>query len=351
MTSVLHFAVTLICCFAGGMLFKKLKVPGYMLLGAVITAAALNIAFDAAYMPLTAKLAAQVIAGAFIGSTIERSDLMRIKNVAKEAVILICGYLLMNITMGLLIYLVSPLDLMTALFCTVPGGMNDTPLIAAEMGADASKVVVLQFARMMMGIGVFPGMIAFICRNEERQEIIEEAPVRVVAEQVKTLPIFFITMGTAAVFGIIGYILGIPAGALVFSIIGMMILKLLWNKYYLPPWIKRLAQLLSGAYIGSSIQMQSVIELRYLVLPVVIVIVGYALYCFLGGRILQRFCGMSRKEGMLACTPAGASDMALLSMDMGVQSSDLVVLHVIRLLTVSTIFPQVVRLIATYLPI
>jgi len=43
--------------------------------------------------------------------------------------------------------------------------------------------------------------------------------------------------------------------------------------------------------------------------------------------------------------------MALLSIDMGVQSPDLIVLHVIRLLMVSTVFPQVIGLLSVCLPL
>lgn len=320
-----------------------------MLIGGVVAAALLNITFDAAYMPSTAKLIAQIIAGAFIGLTIERSDFMRFREVMMEAMLLIFGYLIMNIALGLFIYFISPLDLMTAMFSAVPGGMSDVPLIAADMGADASKVVVTQFVRMLMGIAVFPGMINCFCRNEAHQASTTSGPIRITAKPVKSLPVFMITIMIAGVCGITGRKLDVPAGALVFSLVGVMLLKLVWNRCYLPPWSKRLAQLLSGAYIGSSIGIQSVLELRYLVIPVIIVIIGYSIFCFGGSYILHRIFKMERKEAMLACTPAGASDMALLSMDMGVQSSDLIVLHVIRLLMVSTIFPQVIRLVSVCL--
>jgi len=263
---IIYFILTLACCFLGGLLFKKLKIPGFMLVGAVAAAAFLNIAFDAAYMSSNAKLLAQIIAGAFIGLTIERSDLMRFREIMIRALLLIIGYLIMNIVLGLLICLVSPLDLMTVLFGAVPGGMSDVPLIAADMGADASKVVVMQFVRMIMGIGVFPGMITCCCCNEVSHTAFTSVPVRITADQVKSLPVFIITMGTAAVCGLTGRYLGVPAGTLLFSLIGVMLLKLIWNKYYLPPWSKSLAQLLSGAYIGSSIGIQSVLEMRCLVI-------------------------------------------------------------------------------------
>jgi hypothetical protein len=47
---------------------------------------------------------------------------------------------------------------------------------------------------------------------------------------------------------------------------------------------------------------------------------------------------------MLVATPAGATDMALISGDLGISSLDLNVLQIIRMITVVSIFPQIIRL-------
>ena len=48
--------------------------------------------------------------------------------------------LLVNLVLGFLIWLCSPLDMLTAMLCAVPGGMSDTPIIAADLGADFSQL-------------------------------------------------------------------------------------------------------------------------------------------------------------------------------------------------------------------
>ena len=60
--------------------------------------------------------------------------------------------------------------------------------------------------------------------------------------------------------------------------------------------------------------------------------------------MLHRFCGMTRREAMLVATPAGATDMALISGDLGISSLDLNVLQIIRMITVVSVFPQIIRL-------
>ena len=60
--------------------------------------------------------------------------------------------------------------------------------------------------------------------------------------------------------------------------------------------------------------------------------------------------GMTRREGYLTATPAGASDMALISSDLGVDSPDLIVLQLMRMLIVVMAFPQILYLLVQFLP-
>lgn len=352
---LLTFAVAL----AAGFLFMKIKIPGGMLVGAIVSVSALNIAFSAAYMPSYAKVASQVAAGAFIGCTVEKSDVARLRHIGKPAAILLCNMLILNLLLGFLVFAVSPLDLITSLMCCVPGGMTDTPIISADMGADPAKVVTAQFIRMLAGLGLFPTMILWV---DGRRKARGSAPAAGAAAEIPPAPtgsgapppapkakptpgVVLMTLGTATVSGLLGWKAGIPAGTLVFSLIGVLCLKFATGKAGLYPWLKRLAQALAGAYIGSGMTREDLLEMKYLILPAVLIVFGYILNCFITSHMLQRYCGMETKEAMLTATPAGASDMALISSDLGVQSTDLVVLQIIRLVTVVVIFPQIISLV------
>ena len=47
----------------------------------------------------------------------------------------------------------------------LPGGISDIPMIAADLGADPSVVVTMQFIRLVLGIGCFPLMILITSRH------------------------------------------------------------------------------------------------------------------------------------------------------------------------------------------
>ena len=62
-----------------GWVMDRLRVPGGMMIGAVIGACSFKILSGGAQMPAEAKIAAQIVAWAFIGSGIKREDIKQMK--------------------------------------------------------------------------------------------------------------------------------------------------------------------------------------------------------------------------------------------------------------------------------
>ena len=48
---------------------------------------------------------------------------------------------------------------------------------------------------------------------------------------------------------------------------------------------------------------------------------------------------------MLIATPAGASDMALIASDLGVDNPDVSFIQIMRMITVVTVFPHIINLV------
>lgn len=344
----------LITLLSGGILgfaCYKVKVPGGLMIGAVIGVALINVLFEPSYMPNEIKTFVMMIAGAFIGCIVEKSDLKRLPYIAKPTIIMLFAFLVLNLLVGTMIYLVSPLDLVTSLMSAVPGGISDTPIIALAMGADAPKVAVMQMVRQVLGIGIFPSLIL---AYHNRRKTIEHDGHREAftgkreKSKTKSWVAFWVTVGIAMISGVAGKHSGIPAGAFVFPIVSVLILKLVFDFAYMPRWAKQGAQILSGAYIGSSIMMPDILAMKNLLLPLFIVVIGYIVNCFVTGKIISKMYGFTMKEAMLITTPAGASDMALISADIGVQNTDIIVMQIIRAVVVMTFFPQIISFICTF---
>lgn len=334
---------TLLFAVIFGYLLFRLKVPGGMMIGAVIGAAAYNLITGSAQMDPVAKTTAQIIAGAFIGSSVKREDLKQMKAILKAAGIVIGSLFLINVTAGLIIHAISPLDALTSFLASTPGGLSDIPIIAADLGADAPKVLVLQLVRMIMGIGVFPSMIDRLTVAEKHDKVIKKPEGRV------DLPNTLLTLLVAAVFGLLGKSSPVPGGTMAFATFGSILFKLLYPRACLPGPIRRAAQCLSGAYVGAGIGISQLIEMKYLALPAVVILACYALGALLISTLLVRTGAFTRREALLASTPAGASDMALISADLGIQNVKLVLLQVMRFITVITIFPTILSFLTRLL--
>lgn len=348
MNELLFLLLTLLTGSVFGLAAIKLKIPAGLMVGAIVGVAILNIVWDVAYMPKQTTLVVQIIAGAFIGCSMEKSDLRRLPKIIKPAAIMLGALLILNLIAGFLIYLLSPLDLVTSLMSVVPGGINDTPIIAAVMGADGPKVAVMQLVRQVLGIAIFPALI--VVYDNKRKGIDTEGKRETFTEKrqkskTKSWRAFLCTMAVAAIFGILGKMSGITAGTFTFSIIAVLVLKLVFDFAYIPKWLKKCAQVLSGCYLGSTIVLSDVLALRYLLAPLFIIVLGYMANCFVTGKVISKTCGFTRKEAMLITTPAGASDMALISADLGVENTDIIILQVLRAVIVMSLFPQIINLI------
>jgi len=240
------------------------------------------------------------------------------------------------------------MDLITSLLSAVPGGMTYMPLISDEIGADSSKVAIMQFVRMMFGIGALPYIIKFFGKNTKKIPPTEKLQeLDTIIKETHTVNDAMITLGVALFSGYVGNISGVPSGTLTFALFSIIILKLNTKKAFVPKRVKQFAQILAGSYIGSGIDMNDILELKYLVLPIIVLIIGYFTACILIGKILEKYSTFTLEEGMFAATPAGASDMALLLEDFGIHNKDIIVIQILRLMIVISIFPQVMMFIVS----
>lgn len=341
MPTVMHILLTIACALLAGALLDGLHVPGGMMVGAVIGACALNVGTGLAVMPECSKTAAQIIAGAFIGSGICREDIRQMKAIVKPALILLPGLLMVNILIGLSIHWVTKIDLLTALLASTPGGLTDISIMASDMGADAPVVLVLQFVRLIMGIGLFPIVIRLTAGRGN-----DVPDVKAKKKEKMQIADVLLTLFVASACGLMGRALPVPAGTISFAVMGCCVLACVTNRAKVPGAFRRWAQLLSGAYLGSSMGAAELLQLTHLGVPALILVGMYTLACFVLGGLLTKTGCFTRAEGMLAATPAGASDMALISADLGVNNVGIIVLQVMRLFAVILLFPSVLSFVA-----
>jgi membrane AbrB-like protein len=332
----------LVAAVVVGLILNHFHMPGGMMIGAVLGASTASILLGGIQMPSFFKVAAQIVAGAFIGTGINRQELRKIRYVFKPALIVIFGLLTLNILTGFLIHRLYAMDLLTAFLGTTPGGISEVPIVAADLGADTSKVLALQLVRYIIGIGFFPLIIGKFTSQTAQDP--NEPAASGSREKQHLLPVV-LTLLVALFAGMIGKITGMPAGTMAFATIGSAVFKLTYVKAALPRSVRKAAQCMSGAFVGAGIGVTQLFELRLLLAPALILIFSLLLGTFFIGMVLHGLKFFSIREAMLAATPAGASDMALISADLGIKNINLVMLQVMRMISVISFFPSLLHLI------
>lgn len=357
MIVILKVLLTLLCALIVGTIFFKLGIPGGMLVGALFGVGVFSVTTELAYMPYNIKIVSQIVIGAYIGCLVKREDLKRFPHIIVPFLIIMVTFFILNIVVGLIVYHTTPLDLKTSLLCVMAGGVGDTPLIAMDMGADASKVATMQFVRLVTGLGFIPSIVVIVdnISNKISHKNAVKCDNQLKGDKTKRkkekkklwgnpkntdFGALLVTLMVAIVGGVIGKISGLPAGSLLFSAIATAILKVNWQRAQLPTWCRRCAQILTGCCVGATIHEQDIIELKYLIYPAVLMMITFVINCIVVGKILSKVCNIEYREGMLYVLPAGASEMALVAEDMGIASPDIGVIQVFRLMLVMAIFPQ-----------
>ena len=264
----------------------------------------------------------------------------------KPAIIVVICMAIMNFILGYILYKNSNLDIITSLFSTAPGGMMDMSLIAHDLNADSAKIVIFQLVRLISVIGVIPIFLKILIK---KQGVTENTTIRDTIANEKTnktkVNIFF-TLGVGVIFGVTGYILKIPAGALSFSMIGVGIFNIFLNRGYMPMSLRRLIQMFGGALIGTRVELKDIFEIGSLLHLVIIVVIGFLIMNIVIGFILYKVTDLSLATSLFASAPGGVSDISIIASEMGADTPKVAVIQLMRLVSIVSFYPFLIQVIA-----
>jgi len=154
--------ITMAVGFAFGFIGYISGFPAGSISFSMIACAVYNIRTSRAYMPINLRKSIQFLGGALIGARITMEQVMGMRGLLPAMIIIIAGYILLTFVLGFLLIKFSTLDVTTAMYSSTAGGLTDMAIIAGEMGADAPKVAVLQFARVVSIIAFYPVVIKLL---------------------------------------------------------------------------------------------------------------------------------------------------------------------------------------------
>jgi uncharacterized protein len=361
---MLDLALTIMVGFIGGFTALRFKVPAGAMVGSMIATSVFSVATGRAIMPQDVKVFTQIAAGAFIGAGISRKDVLGLRYIFKPAALMVFSMILLNTLMGYIMHRATGIDLITCLFASAPAGIVDMSLISSDMGADTSKVAVLQMARLLIVLTVLPPLMKYIhsklysssdemLAREETVAAGEALKKEGTAKAKKTFKEnsinLTLTLGSAIVLGLIGFKLKVPAGAMTFAMVAVGALNIFTGKGYMPLNLRRATQVFAGILVGVRMTYADLMALRTVIVPAIILLIGIIIANFLIGYLISKTSGMEIVTALLASAPGGMSDMALIAKDLGGDAPKVAVMQLSRYVCIVAFFPLIIKYVSMLL--
>lgn len=358
MSLIFFTLLTCIIALIGGFLGKRLHLPAPFLIGSLFMVAIYNCLTLEATLPPYSKTITQLLAGIFVGTRITRNDLGLLRQTIKPALFNVLSLICFSLFLAIILAKTADIDFITAAFSTAPGGITNMSLIAMDLNADTSVVSILQLVRLLSVLGIFPFIIQSVLRHRGTMtsSLIKETSSMAVTEPLHTkkpnkkrLVNLLLTLFVGSICGFTGFFLNIPAGTMMFSLLGTLVFHLITERGYLPTPIKYTTQLLTGGLIGQTITIAALSGLSRALFPAFIIVIGFILITLVLGSILSKATDLDLATALFACAPGGATDLALISEDFGAHPATVSIIQLPRVIGVIFLYPIAVQFLLPFI--
>ncbi len=326
---------------AGGLCGLRLHIPVGGMLGAMAAAAMVSLFVGEFSLGKYGILLLQLYVGFSSGCGITRRQLWACGQAVPILLVLVPLYGLFDVGFGVLMHRCCRIDLITAMFCLVPGGATDMGTIAAEMGADNATVGILQVVRVLLCSLLYPQAFHLIVDGGASTRKQPEEATKQPAQWGR----WCLAAAVAAVGGLGVKHLGVPGGAILGAMMASAIVSCLFDGISVPAWPKSCLQLFSGFYLGSLITRGVAASVSRLLLPVGIQLVNMVLFEIVAVFMVRKICKTGLRTALPACATGGLAEMLPVTYALGGDVSVVSTVHALRIIIVVAAFPQLARLV------
>ena len=347
---IVNLILTLIIAILGGYLASKKKVPAAYMLGALFLVAIFNIFFNRAFLPNYFKFVTQIATGTFIGSKFRSEDVKMLKKVIIPGMTMVVLMITFSFILSYLMSTFLGIDNLTSFFATAPGGIMDISLIAYDFKANTSQVALLQLIRLISVISFVPFFTKKCYERNIKKSVNSEQEIENKKEkkfEIKSEKSFLFTIIVGIIGGIIGYFSHLPAGTMSCSMAFVAYFNVKTHKAYMPSTLRKIIQSFGGALIGAKVTLGDVIALKDLILPIILIIVGFCLMNVLVGFFLYKTTKFSLSTALLSASPGGMSDISLMAEDLGANGPQVASMQFLRAIFIVGVYPIIIKILFT----
>ena len=340
--NTINLILTLIIAILGGYLASKKKIPAAYMLGALFLVAIFNIFFNKAFLPNYFKFITQVATGTFIGSKFHSEDVKMLKKVIVPGMTMVVLMIAFSFLLSYLMSTFLGIDNLTSFFATAPGGIMDISLIAYDFKANTSQVALLQLIRLISVISFVPFFTKKCYKRNTKEKISFEQKIK---SEIKEEKSFLFTVIVGIIGGIVGYFSHLPAGTMSCSMALVAYFNVKTHKAYMPLTLRKIIQSFGGALIGAKVTLSDVIALKDLILPIILIIIGFCLMNVLVGFFLYKTTKFSLSTALLSASPGGMSDISLMAEDLGANGPQVASMQFLRAIFIVGIYPIIIKIL------
>jgi len=341
---IINLILTLIIAILGGYLASKKKVPAAYMLGALFLVALFNICSNKAFLPNYFKFITQIATGTFIGSKFRSEDIKMLKKVIVPGMVMVVLMIAFSFLLSYLMSTFLGIDNLTSFFATAPGGIMDISLIAYDFKANTSQVALLQLIRLISVISFVPFFTKKCYKRSNKKNISFEQEIKNETKEEKS---FLFTIIVGIIGGIIGYFSHLPAGTMSCSMALVAYFNVKTHKAYMPLTLRKIIQSFGGALIGAKVTLSDVIALKNLILPIILIIIGFCLMNILVGFFLYKTTKFSLSTALLSASPGGMSDISLMAEDLGANGPQVASMQFLRAIFIVGVYPIIIKILFT----
>jgi len=341
---IINLILTLIIAILGGYLASKKKVPAAYMLGALFLVALFNICSNKAFLPNYFKFITQIATGTFIGSKFRSEDIKMFKKVIIPGMTMVVLMIAFSFLLSYLMSTFLGIDNLTSFFATAPGGIMDISLIAYDFKANTSQVALLQLIRLISVISFVPFFTKKCYERSKKKNISFEQEIK---NEIKEEKSFLFTVIVGIIGGIIGYFSHLPAGTMSCSMALVAYFNVKTHKAYMPLTLRKIIQSFGGALIGAKVTLSDVIALKNLILPIILIIIGFCLMNVFVGFFLYKTTKFSLSTALLSASPGGMSDISLMAEDLGANGPQVASMQFLRAIFIVGVYPIIIKILFT----
>lgn len=157
-----NILLTILCGIAGGLPFKNSGLPAGALIGSVAACGLWNILTGRGMISQRIRFPIQAGVGSLIGAQMTLQSVISLKNLAWPIAIMIIGLIAYTFLFAIWMQKGTGMDYTTCLLALTPGGIQETSLLAQDLGGNMAVVIVMHTVRLVAVICIFPILLTIV---------------------------------------------------------------------------------------------------------------------------------------------------------------------------------------------